>query len=132
MTGAKMSPRPPSASRSHAAISWKFDPDGTSAEYAGSRVSPASCVRALVVMRPPGGTRSPSSNGGREVRSVPLHRQVGQRPISVHILDDLAHRIDEARVVHRVFLVERDRERLVIERVPDQLDRTAIVVVRLD
>src|SRR5512132_1447903 len=118
MTGAKISPRPPSASRSHAAISWKVDPDGTSAEYAGSRVSPASCVRVLVVMRPPGGTRSPSLSGGREVRSVPLHRQVGQRPVSVHVLHNLVHRVDEARVVHRVILVERDRERLVVDRVP--------------
>ena len=44
MIGRNTRPTPPSASRSHAAISWKVDPRGISAEYAGSRVSPAPCT----------------------------------------------------------------------------------------
>ena len=47
----------------------------------------------------------------------------------VHVLDDLADRIDEALRVLGVVLVQRDAERFVVERVPHDLDRAAGVDV---
>src|SRR5262245_46978262 len=112
MIGRNTRPTPPWARSSQAASSWKVEPFGVSSEYAGSRVSPAPRAIAPVLRRGSPLARSAAARGRcGEVRVVPLHRQPRERPVRVHVLDDLAHRLDEALVVDRIVLVERDRQR---------------------
>src|SRR5262245_23808812 len=63
---------------------------------------------------------------------VPLLRQRRERAVGVHVIDDLADSLAQALRVAGVVLVERDRQRLVIERIADQLDLAAVIDVGLD
>src|SRR3954451_2515830 len=61
-----------------------------------------------------------------QVRAVvPLLRQLGERPVVVHLADDLVDCSGEGRRVGRCALVDGDRERLVEHRVANDLDRLA-------
>src|SRR5262249_11124168 len=122
MIGMNARPTPPSVRRSHAAMSWKVDPLGMSWEYAGGRVAPTPCCAVAPVFSGASPRALPAARGRcREVRVVPLHREVRERPVVVHVLDDLAHGRDQARVVHGVVLVERHTEGFVVDRATDRL-----------
>src|SRR5215204_5703048 len=62
-----------------------------------------------------------------QVLAVPLHREIGQRSVVVHLLDDRADLVEEGYGVERRALVERDRERLGENRVTDDPDRPTLV-----
>src|SRR5918994_3865710 len=68
-----------------------------------------------------------SSRRRRQVLAVPRHRQLGQRAVGVHLLDDPAHLVDERRRVERRLPVDRHGERLVEERISEDLDRLTIL-----
>src|SRR3972149_7841827 len=53
-----------------------------------------------------------------EVLAVPLHRQIGERAVLVHLIHDLAHLLNKARRVLGRPLVERNGERLLEDARP--------------
>src|SRR5947208_5705120 len=103
------------------------------------RLACASDSRTPRTMSMPGAAGPASGSSGGPVRGdftlrldsqvlpVPLHRHGGQRPVVVHVLDDLADLLHQAVRVERRALVDGCREGLEEERLTEELDGLAVL-----